>query len=144
MSSYNRVILVGNLGNAAELKSVGGTALASFSIATTETWKDRDGQKHERTEWTRVSLWGKQAESVAQFLTKGKSVLVEGRLSTSRYQAKDGTERTSTEIRADRVVLLGGPRDSRDKRADQSRATDDEYSQAPSPASIPDVDDIPF
>ena len=143
MSSYNRVILVGNLGNAAELKSVNGTLLATFSIATTETWKDRDGTKRERTEWTRVSYWGKSAEAVVPYLERGKSVLVEGRLSTSKYQAKDGTERTSTEIRADRVVLLGGPRDSRDRSADQSRATDDEYSQAAPAAPVTD-DEIPF
>lgn len=145
MSSFNQVLLVGNLGNAAELKSVNGTTLASFSIATTETWRDRDGTKQEKTTWMRVSLWGKTAEAVGSYLTKGKQVLVQGRLSTNKYQARDGTERTSAEIRADRVVLLGGSRDGSNSRdsSNQSRATDDEYSQAAPAATVTD-DDVPF
>jgi len=108
MGTVNRVILVGNLGKDAELRYTGGgAAVASFSIATTEVWKDKDGQRQEQTEWHRISLWGKQAESVSQYLTKGKQVYVEGRLQTRKWQDKEGHDRYTTEVKADRVVLLG-------------------------------------
>ena len=108
MGTVNRVILVGNLGRDAELRYTGGgAAVASFSVATTEVWKDKDGQKQEQTEWHRISLWGKQGETVAQYLTKGKQVYVEGRLQTRKWQDKEGNDKYTTEIVADRMQMLG-------------------------------------
>ncbi len=108
MGSVNRAILVGNLGADAELRYTGGgAAVANFRLATTEVWK-KDGQRQEQTEWHRVNYWGKGVEAVAPYLTKGKQVYVEGRIQTRKWQDKDGQDRYSTEIRADRVVLLGG------------------------------------
>jgi single-strand DNA-binding protein len=109
MGSVNKVILVGNLGRDAELRyTPGGAAVSKFSIATTEIWNDKSGQRQERTEWHNIDLWGKQAESLSGYLVKGKQVYVEGRLQTDEYTDKDGNKRKTTRVRCDRVVLLSG------------------------------------
>ena len=109
MGSVNKVILVGNLGRDAELRyTPGGAAVATINMATTDVYKDREGQKKEDTQWHRVVLWGRTAESLHEYLTKGKQIYVEGRLQTRKWTDKDGVEKYTTEIRGDRVVLLGG------------------------------------
>ena len=109
MGSVNKVILVGNLGRDAELRyTPGGAAVATLSLATTETWNDKEGQRQEKTEWHRVVLWGKQAETLSQYLQKGKEIYIEGRLQTRQWDDKDGNKRYTTEIRGDRIVLLSG------------------------------------
>jgi len=109
MGSVNKVILVGNLGRDAELRyTPGGAAVATLNMATTEVWNDKAGQRQEKTEWHRVVLWGKTAESLNEYLTKGKQIYVEGRLQTRQWDDKDGNKRYTTEIRGDRIVLLGG------------------------------------
>ena len=108
MGSVNKVILVGNLGRDSELRyTPGGAPVATLNIATTEVWNDKGGQKQEKTEWHRVVLWGKTAESLNEYLVKGKQIYVEGRLQTRQWDDKDGNKRYTTEIRGDRVVLLG-------------------------------------
>jgi single-strand DNA-binding protein len=105
----NKVILVGNLGRDAELRyTPGGAAVATLNLATTEVWNDKQGQKQEKTEWHRIVLWGKTAESLQEYLTKGKQIYVEGRLQTRQWDDKDGNKRYTTEIKADRITLLGG------------------------------------
>ena len=107
MGSVNKVILVGNLGRDAELRyTPGGAAVATLNLATTEIWNDKEGQRQEKTEWHRVILWGKQAETLNQYLQKGKQIYVEGRLQTRQWDDKDGNKRYTTEVRGDRVVLL--------------------------------------
>ena len=110
MGSVNKVILVGNLGRDAELRyTPGGAPVATLNMATTEVWNDKtSGQKQEKTEWHRVVLWGKSAESLSEYLTKGKQIYVEGRLQTRKWQDKDGNDKYTTEIRGDRIVLLSG------------------------------------
>jgi single-strand DNA-binding protein len=109
MGSVNKVILVGNLGRDAELRyTPGGAAVATLNLATTEVWNDKSGQKQEKTEWHRCVLWGKQAESLQEYLTKGKQIYVEGRLQTRQWDDKEGNKRYTTEIKADRITLLGG------------------------------------
>jgi len=110
MGSVNKVILVGNLGRDAELRyTPGGAPVATLNLATTEVWNDKaSGQKQEKTEWHRVVLWGKSAESLSEYLTKGKQIYIEGRLQTRKWQDKDGNDKYTTEIRADRITLLGG------------------------------------
>ena len=109
--SVNKVILVGNLGRDAELRyTPGGAAVATLNLATTEVWNDRNNQRQEKTEWHRVVLWGKQAESLQEYLTKGKQIYVEGRLQTRQWDDKDGNKRYTTEIKADRITLLGAGR----------------------------------
>ena len=110
MGSVNKVILVGNLGRDAELRyTPGGAPVATLNLATTEVWNDKtSGQKQEKTEWHRIVLWGKSAESLSEYLTKGKQIFVEGRLQTRKWQDKDGNDKYTTEVRGDRVVLLGG------------------------------------
>ena len=96
MGSVNKVILVGNLGRDAELRyTPGGAAVSKFSLATTEVWNDKSGQRQERTEWHNIDLWGKQAESLSEYLVKGKQVYIEGRLQTDEYTDKEGVKRTS-------------------------------------------------
>jgi single-strand DNA-binding protein len=107
--SVNKVIIVGNLGRDAELRyTTGGHAVANFSLAATEKWNDKQGQKQERTEWVRCQLWGKSAEALEPYLKKGKQVYIEGRLQTREWEDKDGNKRYTTEVRVDRTVLLGG------------------------------------
>jgi single-strand DNA-binding protein len=138
------VILVGNLGRDAELRyTPGGAAVSTINMATTEVWNDKAGQKQEKTEWHRVILWGKSAESLTEYLTKGKQIYVEGRLQTRQWDDKDGNKRYTTEIRGDRVVLLGG---GSGRGASVSRGEDMGGAHAPAPdASEPLTDDdIPF
>src|SRR5215212_7947916 len=109
MGSVNKVILVGNLGRDAELRyTPGGAAVATLNMATTEVWNDKAGAKQEKTEWHRVILWGKSAESLTEYLTKGKQIYVEGRLQTRQWDDKDGNKRYTTEIRGGRVARGGG------------------------------------
>lgn len=109
MGSLNKAQIIGNLGRDMELRyTQGGTPVGTFSVATTETWNDKaTGEKREKTEWHRVTLWGKAAESLADYLVKGKQVYVEGRLETRKWQDRDGNDKYTTEIKADRVTLLG-------------------------------------
>ncbi len=109
MGSVNRVIVVGNLGRDPEVRFSGSSqAVANFSVATSEKWKDKGGQMQERTEWHRVVAWGKLGELCGQHLKKGRTAYVEGRLQTREWQDKDGGKRTATEIVASNVVFLGG------------------------------------
>ncbi|HZR25890.1 MAG TPA: single-stranded DNA-binding protein [Vicinamibacterales bacterium] len=150
MGSVNKVILVGNLGRDAELRyTPGGAAVAKFSVATTEVWNDKAGQRQERTEWHNIDLWGKQAESLSEYLVKGKQVYVEGRLQTDEYTDKDGNKRKSTKVRCDKVVLLGsgggGGRGGGGMSRSGGGATSSMDDHAPEPSSEPLTDDdIPF
>jgi single-strand DNA-binding protein len=110
MASVNKVILIGNLGRDPEVRTTpSGQTVASFSVATSESFNDRSGARQERTDWHNITVWGKQAEICSQYLKKGRSVYIEGRISYSQYEAKDGTgKRYRTEIVAQRVQFLGG------------------------------------
>jgi len=112
MASVNKVILIGNLGRDPETRyTTGGDAVTNLRIATTETWKDKSGEKQEKTEWHTVVLFGRQAEIAGEYLKKGRPVYIEGRLQTRKYTDKEGVEKYATEIVGDRMQLLGG-RDS--------------------------------
>jgi single-strand DNA-binding protein len=109
MASVNKAIILGNLGRDPELRHTqGGKAVATLRIATNEVWNDASGERQERTEWHSVVVWGRQAETCNQYLTKGRSVYVEGRIQTRKWQDKEGHDRYSTEIVADRVQFVGG------------------------------------
>ena len=149
MGSVNKVILVGNLGRDAELRyTPGGAAVSKFSLATTEVWNDKSGQRQERTEWHNIDLWGKQAESLSGYLVKGKQVYVEGRLQTDEYTDKEGNKRKSTRVRCDRVVLLGGGGRGTGATAGPMTRSDDHMGGGPPPGPEPSEpltdDDIPF
>jgi single-strand DNA-binding protein len=146
MGSVNKVILVGNLGRDAELRyTPGGAAVATLNMATTEVWNDKQGQKQEKTEWHRVILWGKQAESLQEYLTKGKQIYVEGRLQTRQWDDKDGNKRYTTEIKADRITLLGGGGGGRSGGMDRSASTSHAGGGIDEPPMEPITDDdIPF
>ena len=153
MGSVNKVILVGNLGRDAELRyTPGGAAVATLNMATTETWTDKGGQRQEKTEWHRVVFWGKVAESLTEYLTKGKQVYVEGRLETRQWNDKDGNKRYTTEIKGDKIVLLGSAGGGRGGGAASRGGGGGEESmgggQPSHGADVPDTpltdDDIPF
>jgi single-strand DNA-binding protein len=109
MASVNKVILIGNLGADPETRYLpSGDAVTNIRIATTDAWKDKSGEKQEHTEWHRVAFFGKLAEIAGEYLKKGSPVYVEGRIRTRKWQDKDGQDRYSTEIVADRMQLLGG------------------------------------
>ena len=106
--SLNKVMLIGNLGKDPELKyTSAGVAVATFSIATSDSWKDQEGNAQERTEWHNIVAWRKLAEICGEWLKKGKRVYIEGRLQTRNYE-KDGVKRYITEIVADQLIMLDG------------------------------------
>jgi single-strand DNA-binding protein len=108
MASVNKVILIGNLGADPETRYLpSGDAVTNIRIATTERWRDKGGEQQEHTEWHRIAFFGKLAEIAGEYLRKGSPVYVEGRIRTRKWQDKDGQERYSTEIVADRMQLLG-------------------------------------
>jgi single-strand DNA-binding protein len=107
--SFNKVVIVGRLGHDPELNyTPSGTPVSNIRVATDESFKDQTGNLQKRTEWHRIQVWGKQAETTNQYLTKGSQVLVEGSLQTRKWQDKQGVDHYTTEIRALRVVFLGG------------------------------------
>jgi single-strand DNA-binding protein len=109
MASVNKVIILGNLGRDPETRyTTGGEAVTNLRIATSEQWKDKNGEKQEKTEWHQVVLFGRQAEIAGEYLKKGRSVYIEGRLQTRKYTDKEGVEKYSTEVVGDRMQLLGG------------------------------------
>jgi|SRR5579871_1034272 len=150
MGSVNKVILVGNLGRDAEMRfTAGGTPVATVSMATTEKFTDREGQKKEDTQWHRIVIWGKTAESLHEYLTKGKQIYVEGKLQTREWTDKEGKPAKTTEVRADRVVLLGGGGDRSGPRPAGARGTygGGEHSDSggqDTHVDVPSDDDIPF
>ena len=145
MAGINKVILIGRLGQDPEVRYMtDGTAVANFSIATSEEWKDRDsGERRERTEWHRIVAWRRLGEICGEYLSKGRQVYVEGRLQTRSWDDRDGNKRYTTEIVASDVQFLGG-RDAPDS---------DRFDQPPGPGGPPEPafpqssdgdDDIPF
>ncbi|HXM96629.1 MAG TPA: single-stranded DNA-binding protein [Candidatus Dormibacteraeota bacterium] len=107
--SVNKVILVGRLGRDPETRyTSGGQAVANFSVATDETFKDRNGERQKRTEWHKIVVWGKQAEIAQQYLKKGSLLFLEGRIQSREWQDKEGQKRTSFEIVASNFRMLGG------------------------------------
>jgi len=141
MSSLNKVMLIGRLGKDPEVKfTSSGTAVCNFSLATSETFKDKSGEKQEKTEWHNVQLWQKLAEIAGEYLVKGSLVFIEGRLQTRKWQDKEGNDRYTTEIVGERMQMLGSKGDSgrSDRAASGSHSTGSENS------SMPEDDDIPF
>lgn len=145
MASVNKVILVGNLGKDPELKyTPNGTAVASFSIATTEKWSPKGGgDKQSHTEWHKIVAWGKLAEICGEYLAKGKQVYIEGAIRSRTFKGKDGADKTIVEIRADNLVMLGKQSDVPERvKAEEPAAAAKEVPKEEEP-SFSD-DDIPF
>jgi len=135
----NRVTLIGNLGKDPELRYMpSGTALAKFTLATNRKFTDRDGQRQEKTEWHRITVWSKLAEICAQYLTKGKQVMIEGRIEYGSYE-KDGVKHYTTDIIAENMEMLGRPGESEPR--EPSRLCEQ---REPSRSAGIDEDDIPF
>ena len=161
MASVNKVILVGNLGRDPEVRYMpNGDAVANYSIATTETWKDKNGMRQEKTEWHNIVMYRRLAEIAGEYLKKGSSVYIEGRLQTRKWQDKQGNDRYTTEIVADHMQMLGqrggsaddqrgGNRQEYHPSPSQGEGRKQEPGQAPKPpgpaANFDDMDDdIPF
>lgn len=136
MASVNKVILVGNLGKDPEVRHLeGGVAVARFSLATSETFKDKSGQKQERTEWHNIVLWRGLAEVAEKYLRKGQSVYIEGKIRSNNYQDKEGVQRYSTEIVADNMTMLGSRSDNNGGGSDNTSGNSGNYQQQPAAAS---------
>lgn len=113
MSGLNKVLVIGNVGKAPEVRaSKAGDSVCNFSVAVNEKWKDKNGQMQERVEWVRIAVWGKLADLCGQYLQKGRQVYVEGRLQTREYTDKEGKKAFSTEVVATQVIFLGNKGDS--------------------------------
>ena len=136
--SLNKAMLIGNLGKDPELRyTTGGVAVATFSIATNESWKDQDGNTQERTEWHNIVAWRKLAEVCAEWLKKGKKVYIEGKLQTRNYDDKNtGAKRYITEIVVDTMIMLDG------RATAESSPAQSQVEEAP-PAAAKE-DDLPF
>jgi len=144
-AGVNKVILVGNLGRDPELRNTdSGTAVCEFSLAASESWKGKDGELQERTEWVKIVVWGKQGENCSEYLAKGRQVYVEGRLQTRSWEDKDGNKRWTTEVIAKDVKFLGSKQDGQHSSGggnnDAPPPSDFGGGGAPSGAD----DDIPF
>jgi single-strand DNA-binding protein len=138
----NKAILLGNLGRDAEMRyTPGGMAIATLNLATTERRKDKDGNWQDKTEWHRVIIMGKTAETLQEYLIKGKQLYIEGKIQYRQWDDKEGNKRYTTEILGDRVVLLGGGGAGGGSRAPRAEA---DQAQSPvEPSELTD-DDIPF
>ncbi len=144
MASLNKVMLIGNLGKDPEVRyTASGQAVASFSLATSERYKNKQsGEWEEKTEWHNITLWGKQAEVAGEYLSKGKTVYIEGRLQTRKWQDKNGNDRYTTEIVGERMQMLGGKGDGGGRRGAETSsepAGGGSYEEPPF-----QDDDIPF
>jgi single-strand DNA-binding protein len=161
MASVNKVILIGNLGRDPETRYMpDGGAITNISVATTDVWKDKNGEKQEKTEWHRVAFFGKLAEIAGEYLKKGSQVYVEGRLQTRKWQDKEGQDKYTTEVVADRMQMLGsrqgmggagagagaGPdRDAGEREAAPAKGAAAKPAAAKSGGKFDDFeDDIPF
>ncbi|WP_437559356.1 single-stranded DNA-binding protein [Acidithiobacillus sulfuriphilus] len=149
MAGVNKVILLGHLGRDPEMRYMpDGTAVANLAIATSESYKDRDGNKQERTEWHRIACYGRTAEVAGEYLRKGSQVFIEGRLRTRKWTDKDGQDRYTTEIIGDRMQLLGGRRNSDGEPGgampDHQGASAGGGGLSPTPVDEMDEDEIPF
>ena len=140
MASVNKVILVGNLGRDPEVRYMpNGDAVANYSIATTETWKDKNGMRQEKTEWHNIVMYRRLAEIAGEYLKKGSSVYIEGRLQTRKWQDKQGNDRYTTEIIADQLQMLGG----RNSNAAGQTPGQDHGAASPSQPGGASTDDTP-
>lgn len=150
MASVNKAILVGNLGADPEVRYLpNGDAVANLRLATTDTWKDKDGNKQEATEWHRVSFFGRLGEVCDQYLKKGSQVYVEGSIRTRKWQDQDGQDRYTTEIRGDRMQMLGSRQGGSDGNSSGSgggntRGSGSGGSTRTPPPGNDFEDDIPF
>jgi len=146
MAGVNKVILIGNLGRDPELRyTQSGQAVANFTLATTETWNKKEGGREERTEWHRIVAWGRTAELCAQYLSKGRTVYIEGRLQTREWENKEGQKQRTTEITAQTVQFLGGPRGaSGGPGGGPGGGSGSSGGAAPDDPGPPPDDDIPF
>lgn len=157
MASINKVMLIGNLGKDPEIRYMpSGDAIANLTLATTENWKDKAGEKQEKTEWHRVSMFGRLAEIAGEYLKKGSSVYIEGKLQTRKWQDKEGNDRYTTEIVANEMKMLGSRASGGDTGMERTAPNMASGSKAARPASAPassatggsgfdDMeDDIPF
>ena len=146
----NKVILIGRLGKDPEVRYMpNGEAVCNFSVATSESWKDQNGQRQERTEWHNITMYRRLAEIAGQYLKKGSQVYLEGKIQTRKYTDKNGVERTAYDIIVNEMKMLGGGNDSGQQSAQHTPHTPPEQPrrQAPATPAAPvgdESDDIPF
>jgi single-strand DNA-binding protein len=148
MASYSKTIICGNLGRDPETRHLAsGESVTNFSVAVTESWKTKDGEKKENTTWYRVNAFGKLSDICSTWLKKGSQVLIEGKMGSRKWTDKDGIERESWELKADQMQMLGGRQDNQSSgQTDHGREKADGYAPAPKPQPKPGYDDsdIPF
>ena len=150
MAGVNKAILVGNLGRDPELRQTpNGQSVVNFTLATSENWTDKSGERQERTEWHRIVAWGRTAEMCNQYLSKGRTVYVEGRIQTREWEDKDGNKRYTTEVNAQTVNFIGPRTDGGGGGTsypgrDENQASSAPANNPPMDSAPPVDDDIPF
>ena len=144
MASLNKVMLIGNLGKDPEVRyTTSGSAVASFPLATTEKYKNKSGEWEEKTEWHNVTLWARLAEIAGEYLSKGKTVYIEGRLQTRKWQDKEGKDRYTTEIVGEKMQMLSAKGDGGGKSGG-GRSGGEPTAAYDDPVAYNQDDDIPF
>jgi single-strand DNA-binding protein len=147
MAGVNKAILLGNVGKDPEIKAFeGGRKVANFTLATTESYKDKNGEKVDNTEWHNIAFWGPVVDVIEKYVKKGSQLYIEGKIRTRSYEAKEGGKKYITEIQGDTLTLLGAPRQSEggnSKYAGNS-STDTNVSEPFAKSSSVDTDDLPF
>jgi len=141
--SLNKILLIGHVGKPVEVRTVGDSKVASFTLATTEKYRDRNGEVKENTEWHNIVIWGKLADVAEKYVQKGTQLYIEGKLKTEKYTANDGTDRYTTKVYALSMQLLGGKPDGQQNQAPQQRP---QYQTTPLVDGVvePDDLDLPF
>ncbi|AZS50685.1 single-stranded DNA-binding protein [Entomomonas moraniae] len=149
MASLNKVQIIGRLGNDVDMRyTPSGSAVANMSVATSEKWKDQNGQNQERTTWHNITMFGKVAEVAGQYLVKGSLAYFEGKIVTEKYQDQQGNDKYTTKIYASTMQMLDSRQDQPQQRADQQQSPQQQRPQQNQQAAAPDYnefdDDIPF
>jgi single-strand DNA-binding protein len=152
MAGLNKAILIGNLGRDPELRyTAGGQPVANFTLATTESWANRSGEREQRTEWHRIVAWGKLAEIAGEYLSKGKQVYVEGRIQTREWEDREGNKRRTTEVNAQQILMLGrrgetgaDPSGEGGGGSSGGSSSGGGGEDLPDPGASAETDDIPF
>ena len=154
--SLNKVLLLGNIGRDPEVRyTASGKAVATFTLATSQRWRDQDGNDQERTEWHRIVAWGRLGEICGEYLSKGKQIFIEGRIQSREWEDQDGNKRTTVEVIANDMIMLGGGGYSSNRDVDDATSRPSSRQPRPQAASSkrpddsrsdppPPEDDIPF
>lgn len=142
--SLNKIMLIGRVGQDPQIRQLGDNKVASFTLATSERYRDRNGEVKEHTEWHNIVIWGKVAETVEKYVAKGSQLFIEGRIKTEKYTANDGAERFTVKVYASSMQLLGGKPEGRSQQSEPTYQNRFGSTPMPTDDDLPEGDGMPF